>query len=127
MARHVIATEHAPAALGPYSQAIQTDNMIFTAGQVPLAPATGAIEAESIEEQTEQVLQNLSAVLEAAGSGMSRVVKMTVFMTDLADFAAMNAVYARYFPENPPARSTVQVAALPLGAKVEMDAIALAP
>ena len=126
MDRTIITTDSAPAAVGPYSQAVRTGNLIFTAGQVALDPATGRVEAVTIEDQTRQVLRNLSAVLEAAGGGLDRVVKTTVFMTDLGEFAAMNAVYAEHFPGDPPARSTVQVSALPLGVRVEIEAIALA-
>ncbi len=126
MNRTVISTEKAPAAVGPYSQAVRTGNLIFTAGQVALVPATGRVEATTIEEQTRQVLRNLGAVLEAAGSGLDRVVKATVFMTDLGDFAAMNAVYGEYFPADPPARSTVEVSALPLGVSVEIEVVAVA-
>ena len=126
MTRNVIATESAPGAVGPYSQAIRTDRLVFTAGQVPLDPATGSLVEGAIEDQTRRVLDNLQAVLEAAGTGLDRVVKMTVFMTDLGDFKRMNSVYAEYFPEAPPARSAVQVAALPLGADIEMEAVALA-
>ena len=125
MSREIISTENAPAAVGPYSQAIATGNLIFTAGQIGIVPATGAIEATTIEEQTHQVLRNLAAVLEAAGSGLDRVVKTTVFLADMGDFKAMNGVYATYFPSEPPARSAFQVAALPLGARVEIEAVAL--
>ena len=124
--RHVIATTEAPAAVGPYSQGIITDRLVFTAGQIPINPATGKIEATTIEDQTRQVLRNVDAVLRAAGSGLHKVIKMTVFMTDLGDFKAMNGVYAEFFPADPPARSAVQVVALPLGVQIEMEAIALA-
>jgi 2-iminobutanoate/2-iminopropanoate deaminase len=123
--RQIIETTEAPGAVGPYSQGIALDGLIFTAGQIPINPASGEIEAESIEDQTRQVLNNVGAVLRAAGSGLHRVVKMTVFMTDLGDFQAMNGVYAEFFPSDPPARSAVQVAALPLGVQIEMEAIAL--
>jgi len=123
--RTIIATEEAPGAVGPYSQGIAADGFVFTAGQVPINPASGKIEAETIEDQTRQVLTNVDAVLRAAGSSLDRVVKMTVFMTDLADFQAMNGVYAEFFPSNPPARSAVQVVALPLGVQIEMEAVAL--
>jgi len=126
MERKIIATDKAPGAVGPYSQGIAVDGFIFTAGQVPIDPATGKVEAETIEEQTRQSLMNIRAVLHAAGSGLDRVVKMTVFMTDLGQFQAMNAVYAEFFPADPPARSAVQVAALPLGVQIEMEAVALA-
>lgn len=125
MTRTRIHTEHAPAAVGPYSQAIRTGNMVFTAGQIALDPATGKLVPGDIAAQTERVLQNLQAVLEAAGSGLGHVVKTTVFLQDMAEFAAMNAVYGRYFPDPPPARSTVAVAGLPLGARVEIEAVAL--
>jgi len=125
MERKIIATDKAPGAVGPYSQGIAVDGFIFTAGQVPIDPATGKVEAETIEEQTRQSLMNIRAVLHAAGSGLDRVVKMTVFMTDLGQFQAMNAVYAEFFPADPPARSAVQVAALPLGVQIEMEAVAL--
>ena len=123
--RKIIATEEAPGAVGPYSQGIAADGFVFTAGQVPINPASGKVEAETIEDQTRQVLTNVDAVLHAAGSSLDRVVKMTVFMTDLADFQAMNGVYAEFFPSNPPARSAVQVVALPLGVQIEMEAVAL--
>ncbi len=126
MERKIIATDKAPGAVGPYSQGVAVDGFIFTAGQIPINPATGKVEAETIEEQTRQALLNIRAVLHATGSGLDRVVKMTVFMTDLGDFQAMNAVYAEFFPADPPARSAVQVAALPLGVQIEMEAIALA-
>jgi 2-iminobutanoate/2-iminopropanoate deaminase len=123
--RNVIATTEAPGAVGPYSQAIATDSLVFTAGQIPINPANGKVEAETIEDQTRQVLTNLEKVLLAAGSGLDRVVKMTVFMIDLSDFQAMNGVYAELFPSSPPARSAVQVVALPLGVQIEMEAVAL--
>jgi 2-iminobutanoate/2-iminopropanoate deaminase len=123
--RNVIATTEAPGAVGPYSQGIATDTLVFTAGQIPVNPATGKIEAETIEDQTRQVLSNVDAVLRAAGSGLHRIIKMTVFMTDLGDFKKMNGVYAEFFPADPPARSAVQVVALPLGVQIEMEAIAL--
>jgi 2-iminobutanoate/2-iminopropanoate deaminase len=125
MTRDIIATTNAPGAVGPYSQAIRTDHLVFTAGQVPLDPATGTLVTGPIEDQTRRVLENVKAVLEAAGTSLDRVVKMTVFMTDLGDFKRMNAVYAEFFPDAPPARSAVQVGALPLGADIEIEAIAL--
>jgi len=123
--RNVIATTEAPGAVGPYSQAIATDGFVFTAGQIPINPATGKVEAETIEDQTRRVLSNVDAVLRAAGSGLHRIVKMTVFMKDLGDFQAMNGIYAEFFPSSPPARSAVQVVALPLGVQIEMEAVAL--
>jgi 2-iminobutanoate/2-iminopropanoate deaminase len=126
MSRVIVSTEEAPAAVGPYSQAVRHGSLVYTAGQVALDPTTGQIVGQTIEEQTDRTLRNLAAVLAAAGSGMDRVLKVTVFMTDLGKFAAMNEVYARHFPSDPPARSAVQVAALPLGAQVEIEAVALA-
>ncbi len=126
MERRIIHTDNAPKAIGPYSQAIRTGDFIFTAGQIPLDPATMKIVEGDITAQTRRVLTNLSHVLHAAGSSLSRVVKTTVFLADLNDFAAMNAVYAEFFGEQPPARSTVQVAKLPAGALVEIEAIAIA-
>ena len=119
-----ISTPAAPAAIGPYAQAKVLGNLLFTAGQIPLVPETMAMVTGSIEEQTAQVLANLAAVLAEAGTGWARVLKTTVFLTDLADFAAFNAVYERLLGSAKPARSTVQVAALPKGAKVEIDLIA---
>ncbi len=125
--RNIISTNEAPGAVGPYSQAVASGNFVFTAGQIPINPASGQIEAETIEDQTRQVLRNVDGVLRAAGSGLNRIVKMTVFMTDLGDFQRMNGVYAEFFPFEPPARSAVQVVALPLGVQIEMEAVALAP
>jgi len=122
-----ISTAAAPAAIGPYSQAVRIGNLLYTSGQIPLDPASGQIVSGGIAEQTTRVLENLQAVLAAAGSGLDRVVRTTVFLQDMNDFGAMNAVYARYFaPEGvvPPARSTVQVARLPKDALVEIDVIA---
>jgi 2-iminobutanoate/2-iminopropanoate deaminase len=120
-----IRTDHAPASIGPYSQAIVTGNTVYTAGQTPIDPATGKLIEGTIEEQTHRVLQNIKSVLEASGSSLDKVVKSTVFLSAMSDFAAMNAVYAQYFnTDAPPARSTVQVAGLPLGAKVEIETIA---
>lgn len=125
LSQTVIHTDHAPKAIGPYSQAIRVGELIYTAGQIPLSPETGAVVEGGIEVQTRQVLNNLARVLEAAGSDLSRVVKTTVFMQDLGEFAAMNTVYAEFFTAHPPARSTVQVAALPRGAKVEIECVAI--
>ena len=122
----VIVSAGAPAAIGPYSQAIRAGGMIFVSGQIPLDPGTGEVIAGGIAEQAERVLASLRAVLDAAGSGLDRVVKTTVYLTDLGAFAEVNGIYARYFPQAPPARSTVQVAALPRGVGIEIDAVALA-
>jgi 2-iminobutanoate/2-iminopropanoate deaminase len=120
-----VSTENAPGAIGPYSQAVVTGNMVFCSGQIPIDPSTGQFVSEDVAEQTEQVLKNLSAVLEAAGSDLGKVVKTTVFLADMNDFAAMNDVYARYFDANKPARATVQAARLPRDARVEIECIAL--
>ena len=122
--KEIICAQNAPAAIGPYSHAVQTGNLLFTSGQIPLVPETGRLAEGGIEAQANQVLDNLCAVLAAAGMDFSNVVKTTVFLTDLQDFAAVNAVYAARFPSAPPARSCVQVAALPAGAKMEMELIA---
>jgi len=114
----------APAAVGPYSHAARAGGLVYTSGQVPLVPETGKLIEGGIEEQTEQVFRNLAAVLDAAGLDFSDVVKATVFLTDLKDFAVVNGIYAQKFPQNPPARSCVQVAALPTGALVEIELIA---
>jgi 2-iminobutanoate/2-iminopropanoate deaminase len=127
MHREIIATDKAPAAIGPYSQAVRVGDFVFTAGQIPLNPATGQLVAGGIEDQTRQVLTNLSAVLAGAGTSLGNAVKTTVFLTDMGEFKAMNAVYAEFFAGSPPARSTVQVAALPLGARVEIEVVALVP
>jgi 2-iminobutanoate/2-iminopropanoate deaminase len=120
----VIQVTTAPEPIGPYSQAIKSGNMLFLSGQIPLDPATGQMVAGDAAAQARRVLLNLQAILELANSGLGRVVKTTIFLTDLADFPAVNAVYAEFFPFEPPARSTVQVAALPKGARVEIEAIA---
>ena len=120
----IITSPNAPAALGPYSPAVLSGDTLYTSGQIGLIPATGALAGESIEAQAEQVFQNLEAVLAAAGMTFANVVKTTVFLTDLADFAAMNAIYATKFPKDSPARSCVQVAKLPAGARMEMELIA---
>ena len=124
--REIIKTERAPEAIGPYSQAVRAGGFVFASGQIPIDPATGQFVAGGISEQTEQVLRNLSAVLEAAGSGLDRVVKTTVFLADMNEFAAMNEVYGRYFKRDVPARATVEAARLPRDARVEIEAIALA-
>jgi 2-iminobutanoate/2-iminopropanoate deaminase len=123
--REIVKTEKAPAAIGPYSQAVCAGGFVFASGQIPLDPETGEFVPGGVSEQTEQVMRNLSAVLEAAGSSFDRVVKTTVFLADMNDFAAMNEVYGRYFKTNPPARATVQAARLPRDARVEIEAIAL--
>ena len=124
--REIIQTANAPQAIGPYSQAVKTSGLVFASGQIPIDPGTGQFVPGGIEEQTEQVLKNLSAVLEAAGSGLERVIKTTVFLADMQEFAAMNEVYGRFFSDDPPARATVEAARLPRDAKVEIEAIALA-
>lgn len=124
MTKTIISTTAAPRAIGPYSQAIKVGSLVFTAGQIALDPETGQLVAGDIDLQTHRVMRNLQAVLEAAGTSLDRVVKTTCFLADLADFAAFNAVYAEYFPKNPPARSTVQAARLPAGASVEVECVA---
>ena len=126
MRKKVVHTEKAPKAIGPYSQAIRTESFIFTAGQIGLDPTTGELVAGAVEEQTRQALNNLRNVIEAAGSSMDNVVKTTVFLKDMADFPKMNSIYAEYFGENPPARSTVAVAGLPKGGLVEVEAVVIA-
>jgi 2-iminobutanoate/2-iminopropanoate deaminase len=121
----VVATDDAPKAIGPYSQAIVTDGLVFTAGQVALDPKSGELVGKTIAEQTEQVFRNLQAVLTAAGTSLDNVVKATVYLADMADFAQMNEVYAKYFGTHKPARSTVQAAGLPKAARVEIDVIAV--
>lgn len=124
MAKEVISTTAAPAAIGPYSQAIRVGNLLFVSGQIPIDPATGEVVAGDIRAQTGQVLRNLAAIIEAAGSSLDRVAKTTVYLRDLSDFAAMNEVYAQFFGGEPPARSTVQVARLPRDAAIEIDLVA---
>ena len=124
MERAVVQAPDAPQAIGPYSQAITAGNLVFCSGQIPLTPDGALIEGD-VAAQTRQVLTNLQAVLTAAGSSLDQVVKTTVFLADMGDFAAMNAVYAEFFPANPPARSTIQVARLPRDARVEIEAIAV--
>lgn len=125
MPREIIATAKAPAAVGPYSQAVRAGHLVFTAGQIGIDPVLGQLRS-GIAAQTRQALANLQAVLEAAGSSLNQVVKTTIFLQDMADFATVNQIYGQAFAAAPPARSTVQVAALPLGALVEIEAIALA-
>jgi 2-iminobutanoate/2-iminopropanoate deaminase len=124
--KEVISTEKAPGAIGPYSQAIKAGGFIFCSGQIPIDPATGEFVSNDVAEQTEQVFKNLDAVLTAGGSGLENVVKTTVFLADMGDFAAMNEVYGRYFTDNEPARATVQAARLPRDARVEIECIAIA-
>jgi 2-iminobutanoate/2-iminopropanoate deaminase len=123
--KKIVSTEKAPKAIGPYSQAIRTENLVFTAGQLGLNPTTMELVQEGIEAQTRQALTNLKHVLESADSGLNYVVKTTVFLQDMRDFANMNSIYAEFFPDNPPARSTVQVAGLPKDALVEIECVAL--
>jgi 2-iminobutanoate/2-iminopropanoate deaminase len=125
MQRQPIQTDAAPKAIGPYEQAIRTDGLVFTAGQIPIDPKTGNFVEGGVAEQTRQVLENLKAVLEAAGSSMDRVVKANVFLKNIADFPVMNEVYAEYFGGSKPARSTVAVAELPRGALIEIDLVAV--
>ena len=122
-----IKTEKAPAAIGPYSQGILSGSLLFTSGQIPLDPAAGSLVSGGIQSETKQVLENLKAVLEAGGAGLKDVVKTTVYMTDLSEFAQMNEVYGIYFSGEPPARSTVGVVSLPRGARVEIEAVAVVP
>lgn len=119
-----ISTDKAPEAIGPYSQAVRAGNLLFLSGQIPLVPESGRMVEGRIGEQTHQVLRNLSAVIEAAGGSLSDVVKTTIYMTDLTDFGIVNEIYKSYFPDDPPARATVQVSALPKGALIEIEAIA---
>jgi 2-iminobutanoate/2-iminopropanoate deaminase len=123
----VIATKTAPAAIGPYSQGIQASGFIFLSGQIPIDPGTGKLVEGDIETQTNRVLDNIGALLQASGCAFAHVVKTTIFLYDMADFEKVNEVYAKRFPQNPPARSTVQAAALPRGARIEIEAIACLP
>lgn len=126
--RTIVSTPGAPAAVGPYSQGIIAGGLVFTAMQIPLDPASGTlVSPDDVAAQTRRVLENLRAIVEAAGSSLAQVVKVTVYLQDMADFAAMNAVYGEFFPREPPARSAVAVAALPRGARVAMEAVALLP
>lgn len=124
MNREIVSTELAPKAIGPYSQAVISNGFVYTAGQIPMNPKTGKVEASDLEGQVRQVLDNLSAVLEAANSSLKEIIKLTVFMVDLNDFAILNNVFKEYFPEYPPARSAVQVSRLPKDVLVEIEAIA---
>jgi 2-iminobutanoate/2-iminopropanoate deaminase len=124
--KKIVSTPAAPAAIGPYSQAVVYNGLVYCSGQIPLDPAPGRLVDGSVAEQTVRVLDNLKAVLEAAGSGLDKVLKTTVFMKDLGEFAAMNEVYARYFGENPPARATVEAARLPRDVRVEIECVAIA-
>lgn len=124
MSFRIIHTDHAPKAIGPYSQALVTGDLVFTAGQIGLDPASAELVGAGVREQTERVLQNLRAILQTAGSDLSKVIKTTVYLVDMADFAAMNEAYGKAFGDHRPARSTMAVAALPKGARVEIDVIA---
>jgi 2-iminobutanoate/2-iminopropanoate deaminase len=124
MAKEIIKTDKAPAAIGPYSQAVRSAGLVFTSGQIPLDPATGQIAGKDVASQTEQALKNLRAILESAGLSMDDVLKVTVYITDMSQFGALNEVYGRFFKTNPPARSAVEVSKLPKGALVEIEAVA---
>jgi 2-iminobutanoate/2-iminopropanoate deaminase len=124
--KEIIATDKGPKAIGPYSQAVKANGLIFTAGQVAFDPATGQLVEGDVARQTTRVMENLRAIVEAAGSSLDRALKATVYLKDMNDFAAMNEVYARYFPANPPARSTVEAARLPRDVRVEIDLIVAA-
>ena len=124
--KEIISTNQAPKAIGPYSQAVRTSGFLFTAGQIALDPATGQVVEGDVARQTNRVMENLKAIVEAAGSSLDRTLKATVYLKDMGDFAAMNEVYARYFPVNPPARSTIEAARLPRDVRVEIDLIVAA-
>jgi 2-iminobutanoate/2-iminopropanoate deaminase len=124
--REIVSTDHGPKAIGPYSQAVKANGFVFISGQIALNPATGQLVEGGISEQTERVLENLRGIVEASGSSMHKAVKVSVFLKDMNEFAAMNEVYARFFPSAPPARSTVEVARLPKDVRIEIDLIALA-
>jgi 2-iminobutanoate/2-iminopropanoate deaminase len=124
--KEIIATEKGPKAIGPYSQAIKANGFIYTAGQIPFDPATGQLIEGDVATQTGRVMENLKAIVEAAGSSLDKTVKATVFLTDMGDFSAMNDVYGRYFTKDPPARSTVEVSRLPRDVRVEIDLVVLA-
>ena len=125
MTKQVVSTDKAPAAVGPYSQAIYTGPLVFVSGQIPFDPATGEVVPGDVQDQTRQALKNVSEVLRAAGTSMDKIVKATVFITDMNDFPRVNEVYAEFFPEDPPARACVEVSRLPKDVKVEIEAIAL--
>ncbi len=125
MSKKTISTDKAPKAIGPYSQAVEANGVLYISGQVPINPGTGKLVEGGIREQTEQVMKNISAILEAAGYSLSHVVKSVCMLSDLGNFAALNEVYGRFYPVNPPARATYQVAALPLGSLVEIETIAV--
>ena len=125
--KKIVATDRAPAAIGPYSQAIRSGPMLFCAGQIPLDPKSGQIVTDDVAAQTKQVLENISGILQAAGLNFSHVVKTTIFLISMDHFQTVNEIYGSYFRENPPARSTVAVSALPRGAKIEIEVIAMAP
>lgn len=125
MSKAIVSTDRAPAAIGPYSQAVKANGFVFTSGVIPVDPATGKVVDGAITEQATQVLENLTAVLAASGSSIDRAIKTTCFLADLGDFATFNTIYASYFESDPPARSTVQVAKLPLGVLVEVECVAL--
>lgn len=127
MKKTIVRTENAPAAAGPYSQAVRAGQMVYTAGQIPMEPTTGKVVTGGISAQAEQALRNVQAVLEAAGASLDHVVKTTVFLQDMNEFDEMNETYSRFFSHNPPARTTVEVAALPLGVRIEVEAVALIP
>jgi 2-iminobutanoate/2-iminopropanoate deaminase len=123
MPRQAISTDQAPAAIGPYSQAVATDSLVFISGQLPIDPATGKMVTGTIAEQTRQILKNAAAIAKEAGSGLEQAVKTTIFLTDLGNFQEVNSAYAEHFPVPPPARSTIQVAGLPLGSPIEIELI----
>lgn len=127
MAKQRISTPKAPAALGPYSQGVASGDLLFVSGQTPIDPATGTLVDSNIETSTRRVIENIRAILQAAGTDLEHVLKTTVFLTDMGNFKRMNAIYAEYFTGTPPARSTIQVSALPMGAQVEIEAIARLP
>ncbi len=126
MSKNVISTSKAPAAIGPYSQAVRWGDLIFVSGQIPIDPSTGQVVEGDVADQTERVLENLAAIMEAAGASLGQVLKTTVYLKDLNDFGKMNEVYARFFRQQPPARATVQVSRLPRDVAVEIDAVAAA-